>query len=239
MENSTTNKLPYVKIDNFEGPFDLLLFFVKNSKINANDIYISEITRQFLNSINFETNLDIDLYSNFILTVSMLMYIKSKSLLPIEIELDEEIDERTKLAEGLVIYKKYKEAAKVLMENFESEKILIRNDYQLHFDFKDDENWEQISVIELIMAFSRLTKEIDTSIFKGLEIEKISIDDKIEEITDYLLKNEEIMFSSLFSGNSTKYELIITFLALLELVKMKRIIILQHRLFGDIKIIKR
>ncbi len=239
MENTTSNKLPYIKIDNFEGPFDLLLFFVKNSKINANDIYISEITGQFLNSIKFETNLDIDLYSNFILTVSMLMYIKSRSLLPIEIELDEEIDERTKLAEGLVKYKKYKEAAKVLMENFESEKILIRNDSQLLFDFKDNENWEQISVIELIMAFSRLTKEIDTSIFKALEIEKISIDDKIEEITDYLLKNEEIMFSSLFSGNSTKYELIITFLALLELVKMKRIIILQHRLFGDIKIIKR
>ena len=239
MDKSSINKLSYVKLENFEGPFDLLLFFVKNSKINANDIFISEITRQFLNGIDFETNLDIDLYSNFILTISILIYIKSKSLLPMEIELDEEIDERTKLAEGLVEYKKYKQAAKILMGNFENEKILIRNDSQLHFDFKDDDNWKQISVIELIIAFTRLTKEIDTSIFKVLEIEKISIDDKIEEINDYLFKNDELMFSSLFSGESTKYELIITFLALLELVKMKKILILQHKLFGDIKIIKR
>jgi len=223
MDKSSINKLSYVKLENFEGPFDLLLFFVKNSKINANDIFISEITRQFLNGIDFETNLDIDLYSNFILTISILIYIKSKSLLPMEIELDEEIDERNKLAEGLVEYKKYKQAAKVLMGNFENEKILIRNDSQ----------------IELIIAFTRLTKEIDTSIFKVLEIEKISIDDKIEEINDYLFKNDELMFSSLFSGESTKYELIITFLALLELVKMKKILILQHKLFGDIKIIKR
>ena len=239
MNKPTQDKLSYVKIKNFEGPFELLLFFVKNSKINANDIYVSEITKQFINSIDFETNLDIDLYSNFILTISMLIYIKSKSLLPIEIELDEEIDERAKLAEGLVEYKKYKQAAKILKENFEKKKILIRSDSQLRFDFKDDENWEQISVIDLIIAFSRLTKEIDTSIFKALEIEQISIDDKIEEIDDYFFKNDELMFSSLFSPGSTKYELIITFLALLELVKMKKIIILQHKLFGDIKIMKR
>ena len=228
-----------IKIENFEGPFDLLLYLVKNSKININSIPISSITKQFVEKIKFFESIDLDLYSNFILTISMLMYIKSKSLLPVEIELDEEIDERTKLAEGLIEYRKYKQAAEILKDNFEKERILVRRDTQLRLDFKDDDNWQEISIVELIMAFSRLAKEVDSSIFKALEIEKISIDDKIDEINELLLKYETIMFSSLFAEDSTKYELIITFLALLELVKMEKIVILQHKLFGDIKIIRK
>ena len=239
MEKVEADSTKLVKIENFEGPFDLLLFLVKNSKINIEDIVISDITSQFLSKLEYENPLDIELYSNFVLTISMLLYIKSRSLLPIDIHLDEEIDERTRIAEGLIEYRVYKKAAEVLKNQFENEKVLIRKDIQLRLDFKDDENWEEMSIVELIMAFSKIAKEVDTSIFKVLEIEKISIDDKIDEITDYLLKNESIMFSSLFTDNITKYELIITFLAILELVKMEKIIILQHRLFGDIKIIRR
>ncbi len=239
MNQTTSEKSKLIKIDKFEGPFDLLLFLVKNSKIKIDDIPISEITSQFLSKLEVTNSIDLELYSNFILTMSMLMYIKSRALLPIEIHLDEEIDERRKIAKGLIEYRVYKQAAEILKTNLEKKKILIRKDIQLTLDFEDDENWEEMSIVELIMAFSRIAKDVDTSIFKVLEIEKISIDDKIDEINDYLIKNDSIMFSSLFSSNSTKYELIITFLAILELVKMRKIIILQHKLFGDIKIIKR
>ena len=100
-------------------------------------------------------------------------------------------------------------------------------------------NWEEISIVDLIIAFSKVAKEVDKSFFKVIELEEISIDDKINEIMDYLSDNTTLPFSLLFSPDSSKNVLIITFLALLELVKMKKIYILQHKLFGTIKLTKR
>ena len=170
----------------------------------------------------------------------MLIYLKSKTLLPqgIVIE-DEETDERREFIEKLIEYQKYKNAAEVMKKNVDEDKILIRRDSQLTIDFKDNENWEEVSIIDLIIAFSKVAKEVDKSIFKSIEMEEISIDDKINEILEYLMKNQTLSFNLLFPSNCSKYVLIITFLALLELVKMKKIYILQHKLFGSIKIIKR
>jgi segregation and condensation protein A len=106
-------------------------------------------------------------------------------------------------------------------------------------DFEDSENWEEISVFDLVLAFSRVAKEVDRSVFKSVEMEEISIEDKIDGILDQLIGSSQLMFDALFPSTFTKYELIITFLALLELVKMKKIYILQHKLFGGIKITRR
>jgi segregation and condensation protein A len=229
-----------IKIENFEGPFDLLLYLVKNSKININDISISEITMQFLQFLNERLVIDIDESSLFIFTVASLMNIKSKILLPQEIVIEaESTDDRDEYIRNLIEYQKYKKAAESMKMKIEEEKILMRNETQLTIDFKDSENWEEISIVDLIIAFSRVAKEVDKSVFKTIEMEEISIDDKINEIMDYLSDNNTLQFNLLFSPNSSKNILIITFLALLELVKMRKIYILQHKLFGTIKIIKR
>lgn len=228
-----------IKLDNFEGPFDLLLYLVKNSKININELLISEITHQFLQFIDDMSLINLENTSNFIYTTSILLYMKSKILLPQEFFAEEEEDNRKEFINNLIEYQKYKSAAGVMKKHVDEENILIRKEPQLMIDFKDNENWEEISIIDLILAFSRVAKEVDKTVFKSLEMKEISIDDKISEILDYLIKNQSISFESLFARSYSKYILIITFLALLELVKMKKIYILQHKLFGNIKIMRR
>ncbi|KPJ87008.1 MAG: hypothetical protein AMS17_09875 [Spirochaetes bacterium DG_61] len=240
MTYSADTKTYQVKVEKFEGPFDLLLYLVKNSKISINDLSISEITEQFLHYIDKSTEMNMETASSFILTASILLYLKSKTLLPQEIVYeDEEQDERREYVGNLIEYQKYRTAALLMKKIMEEEKVLIRRDSQLMFDFKDSENWEEVSIVDLIIAFSRVAREVDKTVFKTVELEDISIDDKINEIIDYLNKEGAITFNLLFSKNFSKYVLIITFLALLELVKMKKVYILQHKLFGSIRIVRR
>ena len=238
--NNIENDTYRIRLDKFEGPFDLLIYLVKNSKININDISISEITKQFLYYLKEASEVNIEKTSNFIFTTSILLYLKSKTLIPQEIFIkDEGIDERKEFVNNLIEYQKFKVAAGVMKKNIEEEKVLIRRDAQLTIDFKDNDNWEEVSIMDLIIAFSKVAKKVDESVLKTVEMEEISIDDKIDEILDYLIKNQTVTFHLLFPSNCSKYVLIITFLALLELVKMKKIYILQHKLFGSIKIIRR
>lgn len=234
-----------VKIENFEGPFDILLYLVRNSKINIHELSISEITHQFvlfmkgLEAVN-ET-ISVEETSNFVLTASILLYLKSKTLLPEEIlvDEDEDNDSRKEFVDNLIEYQKYKSTAQLLKRCLDEEKVLIRKEAQLSLDFKDNENWEEVSIMDLILAFSRVAREMDKTIFRTLEIEEISIDQKIEEILNFVTKNDTLEFNNLFPAQCSKYVLIITFLALLELVKMKKVFILQHKLFGTMKITKR
>jgi segregation and condensation protein A len=238
--NRTEQDTYTVKLDKFEGPFDLLLYLVKNSKININDLLISDITQQFLTFLGESSDLNIEKTSSFILTTSILIYLKSRSLLPQEIDLaDEEADDRREFVDNLIEYQKYKSAARIMRSNIERETVLIRKQPQLMIDFKDNENWEEVSIMDLIMAFSRVAKEVDKTVFRSIEMEEVSIDDKINEILDFLKTNKTLDFYSLFPERNSKYLFIVTFLSLLELVKMKKIFILQHKLFGTIKILRR
>ncbi len=238
--NSTEHDTYTVKLDKFEGPFDLLLYLVKNSKINVNDLFISDITQQFLTFLEESSDLNIEKTSSFILTTSILIYLKSRTLLPQEIDLaDEEADDRKEFVDNLIEYQKYKSAARIMKANIEKETVLIRKQPQLMIDFKDNENWEEVSIMDLIIAFSRVAKEVDKTVFRSVEMEEVSIDDKINEMLDFLKTNKTLDFYSLFPERNSKYLLIVTFLSLLELVKMKKIFILQHKLFGTIKIIRR
>lgn len=239
IEKHNTHDQPlFVKTDNFEGPFDLLLYLVKNSKININELSISKITGQFLDAIAVQ-EINLEASAEFIFMASHLLYLKSRILIPQEIEIDDEPDERKEFIANLIEYQRYKNASQELKKRLEKEKLLMRRNPQLTLDFKDADNWEEISIIDLILAFSRVAKGLDSSAFKTVSLEEISIEDKIDEILNYLIDDSNLMFDSLFSASCSKYELIITFLALLELVKMKKIYILQHKLFGSIKIIKR
>jgi segregation and condensation protein A len=240
MDKSEKSHTSYVvKVDNFEGPFDLLLYLVRNSKISIHDLHISEITGQFIDTIS-TGSVNLEAISEFIYTAAHLLYLKSRILLPDDIKImDDEPDERREYIDNLIEYQKYRTASQVLKEGLEDNKVLMRSDSQLIIDFEDNENWEEVSIIDLVMAFARVAKEVDKSVFKSLELEEISIEDRIDDILNHLIESRQLMFDALFPNAFTKYELIITFLALLELVKMKKIYILQHKLFGSIKILRR
>ncbi len=225
-----------IRLDNFEGPFDLLLYLVKNAKINIFDLSLSGITGQFIDVIGQN---DLESTADFIFTAAELLYLKSRTLIPIETEIeDESEDDREEYIENLIEYQKYKNATMLIKKNMDSGRILMRRDPQYVMDFDDVENWVEVSVMDLIMAFSRVVQEVDTPLLK-IGIEEITIEDKIDDILNHLIDEQDVMFKSLFPAACSRYELIITFLALLELVKMKKIFILQHRLFGNIKLVRR
>jgi len=225
-----------IRLDNFEGPFDLLLYLVKNAKINIFDLSLSGITGQFIDVIGQN---DLESTADFIFTAAELLYLKSRTLIPIETEIeDESEDDREEYIENLIEYQKYKNVTMLIKKNMDSGRILMRRDPQYVMDFDDVENWVEVSVMDLIMAFSRVVQEVDTPLLK-IGIEEITIEDKIDDILNHLIDEQDVMFKSLFPAACSRYELIITFLALLELVKMKKIFILQHRLFGNIKLVRR
>jgi segregation and condensation protein A len=239
MDRGSAETSYVVKVENFEGPFDLLLYLVRNSKVNIRDLNISEITSQFIDTLK-DVRVQLEPVSEFIFTASHLLYLKSRILLPEEISLiDEETDERREYIENLIEYQKYKNAAMQLRDGLSRNEVLQRKDSQLFIDFQDSENWKEISIVDLVLAFTRVASEVDKSLFRSVEMEEISIDDKIDEILNQLIGHNQLMFDALFPSTFSKYELIITFLALLELVKMKKIYIMQHKQFGSIKLIRR
>lgn len=229
-----------IKIDQFEGPFDLLLYEVRNAKININEVLISDITKQFIDFLKKSKELNIELTSSFIFTTSILLFLKSNTLIPGEITNGiEDTDDREEYIDNLIEYQKYKKAAQRFSRSIEVERILLRKDSQFLLEYYDRENWEEVSIIDLIITFSRLAKGIDNSIFTSIKREEISIDDKMDDIIEYLTGHQSLIFQTLFPQRASRYEFIITFLALLELVKMGKICLLQHKLFGNIKILKK
>ena len=170
MDRGSAETSYVVKVENFEGPFDLLLYLVRNSKVNIRDLSISEITGQFIDTLK-DARVQLEPVSEFIFTASHLLYLKSRILLPEEITLiDEATDERREYIENLIEYQKYRNAAEQLREGLSTGEVLQRNDSQLFIDFEDSENWQEISVVDLVLAFTRVASEVDKSLFRTVEM---------------------------------------------------------------------
>ncbi|MBU1078007.1 MAG: segregation/condensation protein A [Spirochaetes bacterium] len=230
------------KLEKFEGPLDLLLYLIRKSEVDVYDIPIHEITEQYLQYISLMKKLDINLAAEFIIMAANLIYIKSKTLLPVQSDIEEEYfeDPRTELVQQLLEYQKFKNASLDMedLKNTQSH-IFFRPKNQIVFDFEDTENWVDINLFDLINIFNKLLSETGTEKNEYIMPETITVSMKIEEILLKLDYESEIAFSALFDANHKLWELIVTFLAILELVKQKFIFVKQHKLFGDIKILKR
>lgn len=230
------------KLEKFEGPLDLLLYLIKKSEIDIYDIPLHEITDQYLQYIHLMKKLDVNLAAEFILMAANLIYIKSKMLLPIESDIEEEYfeDPRTELVNQLLEYQKFKNAAFALEDlKKKQSNLYFRSKNQITFDFEDNENWVDVNLFDLINIFNKLLNETGDEKQEYIMPETITVNMKIEEILLKLDYKAEIAFTNLFDNNHNIWELIVTFLAILELVKQKIISAKQHKLFGDIKIIKR
>jgi len=230
-----------VKLRNFEGPLDLLLFLIRKNEVDIYDIPIALVTRQYLEYIHLMQKFDLDLASEFILMAATLIRIKAQMLLPkpeIEDELDE-FDPRQELVERLIEYKKYKEIAFELSRRESYQRLhFVRqvSDVQLTESHGDEPVSGQISLFDLLAAFSESLKRIENEPVHHVFSPSLSVDDQINFILTFLKDQSQVSFSELMQHVhiQTRSALIATFLALLELIRNRKLMIKQNQPFSEI-----
>jgi len=232
-----------IKLEQFEGPLDLLLFFIKRDELNIYDIPISKITKEFLEYVNLIKLLDLEVAGDFILMASTLMHIKVRMLLPREVdEKGEEIDPRAELIQALLEYKRYKEMSEEL-SFFESNQRKIN--YRGNFSADEKESppefevlLKNVTIFDIAKAFKKAIDNIKPEVFHEISKTNITIDEQIAYIMDRLEKAAELSFLSLVEGMNEKIRIVITFVALLELTKMGMVGIKESPNFNDFLLMK-
>jgi segregation and condensation protein A len=229
-----------IKLELFEGPLDLLLYLVKKDHLNIYDIPIAKVTQQYLEHINLMKLLDLNIAGEFLVMAATLMEIKSKMLLPAqssEVPQEEE-DPRQELVRRLLEYEKFKQIAETLREREVAQReVFKRPKIELENQLSDEkEVYFEASIFDLINAFSEALKDVPKELFYEVIKDEFTIEEKIHEILHLLLASPSVKLLDLFNKAKNKMEIIVIFLAILELIKMKEIICMQKELFQEIKI---
>lgn len=233
-----------IKLEIFEGPLDLLLYLVKKDHLNIYDIPIAKVTQQYLQYIDFMQLLDLNIAGEFLVMAATLMQIKSKMLLPAEEAAaeEEQEDPRAELVKRLLEYERFKQIAETLREKETNQKeVFKRPKTEMGVDKEAPEQKEvyfEASIFDLINAFSQALKDIPKEVFYEVIKDEFTIEEKIHELLHLLLVKSSVRISELFSKAKNKLEIIVTFLAILELVRMKEIIARQTSQFEDIELLR-
>lgn len=219
-----------VQLNNFEGPLDLLLFFIKKDELDIYNIPISYITKQFLDYIHMLEELDLDVASEFILMASMLMSIKAKMMLPREDSDDEEMDEsdpRYELVQRLLEYKRYKEMSEKMSDMDEE----VRKQYMRGYPEADDveqqatgEALQDVTMFDLIAAFKKVLQDIERkNIVHHVEKVSTTVEEQAEFVLNRLQEHGRQTFMEVCSSLKNKIYVVVTFLAVLEMIKEQQI----------------
>ncbi len=227
-------------LPNFQGPFDLLLYFIKRDELNIYDIPISKITNEFLNYIKIMTHFDLDLAGEFVVMAANLMYIKTQMLLPRQTsETGEEIeDPRKQLVQNILEYMQFKEASKILGTLANDCKFFLykKNLTAEYAQANINSAYKNATLFDLLKAFgSSLNRNISVKPTHVVEVFNISVDEKKAMILEALATKKRITFFELVKEQNRKH-IIVTFLAILEMMKQKQIFISQEEAFADINI---
>ncbi len=231
-----------IKLATFEGPLDLLWSLIKKSKLDITQISLSEITAEYISYINMLKSLDVNIASDFVLMATTLLHYKSQILLPIDNEIADDYDPPLppELVQQLLEYKKYQDAAYKLEHLAQNtEEFFARPNEQFVFDFEENGQWQEVSLLELISAFAKIAESYNVPLTQAIEVDEITVEESMSFIRDKLNKQQSFVFSELFLNKPTKIELVTTFLAVLELVRQRDIAIRQHQLFGEIRIFQK
>jgi segregation and condensation protein A len=231
-----------VQLPVFEGPLDLLLYLIKKEELNIYDIPIARITGEYLEYMDVMKLLDLEIAGEFILMAATLMHIKSKMLLPVETKEEEVLekqDPREELVRKLLEYKKFKEAAGELNDMRLKKRDSFTRLGKAQAPLREGEEvYFEASLFDLITAFSKVLKEVPKGVFHKIVKDEYTVSDKIHEILHRLVKNSAIYFSELFKNAKDRGEVVAIFLALLELVKVKEVIVKQKAPFAEIELIR-
>ncbi|MGC8829033.1 MAG: segregation and condensation protein A [Verrucomicrobiia bacterium] len=231
-----------VKFEVFEGPLDLLLYLIKKEEVDIYEVNLTKLATQFIEYLELMRMLDLDIAGEFIVMAATLMYIKSRELLPKDqqVKADQEEDEddpRWELIKQLIEYKKFKDAAAKLQRlEIEQENIYPRLGIRAEIEAAPLKR-QEASIFDLLSALNNIIKRLTASPeFREIEEDRFTVSDKIEYILKVISEKESVKFSTLFQDNTSRAEIIATFLALLELIRLKQVIACQREDFGEIEI---
>jgi len=228
-----------VKLEVFEGPLDLLLYLIKKNEIDIYDIPIAEITEQYLEYLELMRMLDLDIAGEFLVMAATLIHIKSKMLLPpeeAELLPVEEDDPREELVRRLLEYKKFKEVAGILQDLEGQRKKMFTRD--IAFPMEHGEVFFEASLFDLITALTRVLKDVPKEVFQDIVKDEFTVEEKVHDLLHMLVNAPILYLSGLFKKAKNRLEIIATFLAVLELIRLKEIIVVQSQSFGEIEIIR-
>ncbi|MGD9220566.1 MAG: segregation/condensation protein A, partial [Desulfobacterales bacterium] len=222
-----------VQLENiFEGPMDLLVHLIKKNELDIYDIPIALVTEQYLQYMEWMKAMNIDLAGDFIVLASTLTQIKSRMLLPASSD-EEEDDPRQEIVRPLVEYLQMKSAAEQLSDrHLLGEETFVRRTDRQEFIDGEEETYIKVGLFELIDAFQKILAKIPDDLQMEFTPDKISVKEKITQVTDILEAKGSVTFDQLFSEQPDKNEVIVTFLAILEMVKLALIRIAQHAQTG-------
>jgi segregation and condensation protein A len=232
-----------VKLEIFEGPLDLLLYLIKKEEVDIHEVSMEKITKQYLTYVNTFKLLNIDIAAEFVLMAANLMYLKSRTLLPKseqppEEEADED-DPRWDLIRQLIEYKKFKDAASFLLKR----EVEMDGAFAYQAEVLKDETppaLAEVSIFDLIRSFQNVLKRFEEAHdFGAIVDDRFTVADKIELLMDRLQPGETMCFEALFDEATTRAEVIVTFLALLELMKLNQFLIRQSGILGEIEVERR
>lgn len=231
-----------VQLDIFEGPLDLLLYLIKRDEVDIYDISIETITKQYMAYIETFRMLNIGLAGEFLVMAANLCYIKSRTLLPKHQQPPEEDaedeDPRWDLIRQLIEYKKFKDAATFLQrKESEQQSVFAHVPEKIESDKSQERPLAEVSIFDLIRAFQGILQRFnDDDAFNEIIDERWTVSDKIDHLLKTIAPGAIVKFSALFEGVSTKGEVIVTFLALLELMKLNHFRVRQESNLGEIEL---
>jgi segregation and condensation protein A len=243
MESTLPEDAPRIHLPVFDGPLDLLLYLIRKDKIDIHDIPIAPITRQYMEYLDLMQQLNLDIAGEFMVMAATLIHIKSKMLVPVdptEAALDEnQEDPRDALVQRLLEFQRYKEAAGVLHDKREVRAATWTRPDTVIPTFDDaGEEMLEAGLFDLISAFKELLDRRKTLLSHEVEAEGKTIELRMQELLGILKEGESLEFLELFATLETKSEMIVTFLALLELIRMKLVKVYQRGIFGAIRVFR-
>jgi segregation and condensation protein A len=225
-----------VNLEKFQGPLDLLLYLINKEEIDIYDIPIAKITRQYLDYVELMQHFDLELAGEYILMAATLIRLKTAMLLPRDPEEPEEADPRHELMLALIEYRKYKEIGDVLRDKAIIEEGKVVPQSPLGESRVIVELSPGTTFFDLLTAFREMLEAKSEEVSHEIAPEPVSVEERVEVVTRILENREYATFSELFMDSPRKIVAIVTFMALLEMARLRRIVIRQSSLFGDIRV---
>jgi segregation and condensation protein A len=243
VESTLPADAPRIHLPVFDGPLDLLLYLIRRDRIDIHDIPIAPITRQYMEYLDLMRELNLDVAGDFMVMAATLIHIKAKMLVPIdptEAQGEEELeDPRDVLVQRLLEFQRYKEAAGVLHQKAEIRAATwTRSDAVLPRWDETGEEMLEAGLFDLVSAFKELLERRKTLLAHEVEGSGKSVEQRMDELMDLIREGESVEFLELFASQETKADMIVTFLALLELIRIKRVRVYQRGVFGAIRVFR-
>ena len=232
-----------IKLQEFEGPLDLLLFFIRRDELDIYNIPISRITKEFLEYIHYMEALDLEVAGEFLVMAADLMQIKVRMLLPPEPGEDEEQDPRANLVQRLVEYKRFKEASVGMAVQEEAQRKICYRSYfdadpRVTTEAEEDESLRDVSLFDLISSFKFAIERMQKKFVHEIMRLNVTLDEQIDYVIDFFSRRSEATFYELVKDMTEKIRVVVTFMALLELIRSQRIVVRQAEPFGEVSIMR-